>query len=87
MRIDVLNEAINLIDPIIELLSIFFVRGIVWLTRTARETIGTMKDPRDMDELEVEHPNSNDPAIHTSVRGEVGIIEHPFNRSTVHFDN
>jgi len=84
--VDVLNEPIDLIDPIFKLFFIFFVRDIVRLTRTARKAIRAMKDARDMNELEVEHANSDDPPIHTSVRSEVGVIEHAFDRTTIHFD-
>ena len=76
-----MHEPVNLIDPVLESPSVILlviVVGIIGLSGTSRETIGTVMDARNVNEREVEHQDGQDPAIDRGAWGDIWVRQHSF---------
>jgi hypothetical protein len=80
------KETVKSIDPIFEI-GVIRVWFIVWLTRTTRESVGTVSRTWDVNEDEMECEDRNNPTVDTGARGDVGVSEHTLYVAGIHFND
>ena len=82
-----MHEAIDLVDPVLEGFSVVIDWVIVRLRHPARQSVGTVRSPGNMAQLEMEGEDVEDPAIHAGARGNVGVAQHAFDVLRVDLDD
>ena len=82
-----MHEAVHIVDPVLKLLPVVLVGLVVWLRGSSAESVRGMALSRDVHEVEVEHLDRDDPAIHHRRWRDVRVREHVLDRGRVRLDD
>ena len=85
--IDYVRECVELVDPVFKLAIIFLDWRVVRLSRAPGQTICAVRSTRDVEKLEVEGQDSEDPAIDADTGCDVRLLKHLLDKFCVHLDD
>jgi hypothetical protein len=78
-------KIVDLVNPIFKIGGVINI--IINLHSTLGETIWTVVRAGNMDKGEMEGENGDDPAVNSSIGGDIWVFEHFFNIASINFNN
>lgn len=75
------------IDPVFAFVSVVYLKVVVGLSRSPRESVWSMEHAGNMHKFEMESEDSEDPAIHAGRGVDIRVGEHTMNCRCVDFDD